>query len=61
MSDDKLTMIFDACIKGEGPDGWGGFSYPDIDTLTNRNGGVWVRQCDPDGPWTEIPGMDKDI
>lgn len=57
MTDEKLTQIFNACLKGQGPDGWAGAHHGDIDSLTGGDT-IWVRQSDPDGPWTVIPGME---
>ena len=60
--DEKLSSTFDACLRGKAAEGWAGFSYPDIDTLTGP-GEVWVRDRDPQGMWRAIPrnGNDRDV
>ena len=56
MSDEKLTMIFDACRRGEGPAGWGAARHSDIDSLVCQPAHeIWVRHNEPVGPWTVIP------
>lgn len=58
MPDDKLTSIFDACMRGEGPDGWVAESGLASDTLTSPGllQTTWTRPNEKvDRPWTKVP------
>lgn len=58
MTDEELSIIFESCLKGKPPEGWAGRRHPDIDSVTNGSQHrIWVRHNDPEGPWTEVPGM----